>query len=106
MKYQALVTHLSEQTGHARPVIKTILDALPEALLRLDEGDHVRTPLGVFRMSKRNSRDIKLPDGGGLAQVNERLVVRLKPGFRLQQDPSDEPASPEPLSQSPVAPSA
>lgn len=96
MTYDALVADISTRTGLPVSTVKKVLMEVPDALLVMDEGDHVRTPLGVFRMTRRKKRNIKLPDGP-LAEVGSMLVVRLKSGSRIKATRSQQPArSPSP----------
>ena len=83
MTYDDLVALLARQTGLHSAVVKRVLVRLPEALLELPIGDTVRTPLGVFRMSRRKPRPILLPDGETTAEVAEQVVVKLKPGSKM-----------------------
>jgi len=86
MTYDDLVTRIAHQTGLHSDVVKKVLYRLPDALLELPVGDDVRTPLGVFRMTKRHERPITLPDGETQAVVAQRTAVKLKAGARLQSN--------------------
>ena len=106
MSYDDLIKVLVKQTGYTETVIKNILLMVPHALVRLEQGEKVRTPLGVFGMTYRKERPIKRPDGEP-ALVEEKLVVRLKPGVRLQRDPhlpQDPLTGPPPSPASPELP--
>ena len=95
MTYKELVADIAKRSGQPVPIVKAVLAVTPDALLQLDDGELVRTPLGTFRMTKRNSRRIKLPDGP-IASVGEKCVVRLKSGNRIKRD-ADLTPSPAPL---------
>lgn len=84
MTYDELVTRLAHRTGLHSEVVKKVLVYLPDVLRDLPMGDNVRTPLGVFRMTKRKTRPITLPDGTTQALVQGMTVVKLRPGSRLQ----------------------
>lgn len=90
MTYKALIADISKRTGLKPKIVKKVLSATPEALLEMEEGDHVRTPLGVFRMTRREKRNVKLPDGP-VAEIDPMLVVRLKPGNRIKSSVSRQP---------------
>lgn len=89
MTYKELVVRLARQTGLHSDVVKRVLVRLPEVLMDLPDGDEVRTPLGVFRMTRRKSRPIKCPDGTTQAIVPEVVVVKLKPGVNLRSEGPD-----------------
>jgi nucleoid DNA-binding protein len=95
MTYKQLIADIAEQTGLKKPLVKAVLSAAPEALLQMEEGEHVRTPFGTFRKTRRRPRNIKLPDGP-VASIDEICVVRLKSGSRLKQVacPKPSPALP------------
>ena len=84
MRYDDLVGRIVEQTGQDPETVKAVLFTLPDALLDLREGDHVRTPMGVFRRTRRKPRTVKIPSTQEAALVPEELVVRLRPGNRLR----------------------
>jgi nucleoid DNA-binding protein len=83
--YDRLAGAIAADTGHPPEVVKSILQAAPKALLELEEGDWVKTPLGVFRMTRRKPRAVRIPGTDQTAEVEEKLVVKLKPGKRLQR---------------------
>jgi len=84
MRYEELVGRIAEQTGQDPETVKAVLFTLPDALLDLEEGGHVRTPMGVFRRIRRKPRTVKIPATQQDALVPEELIVRLKPGNRLR----------------------
>jgi len=86
MLYKTLMADIARRTGLSVRTVKAVLSATPDALLEMDEGEHVRTPLGTFRMTRREPRHIKLPDGP-VAAINGMYVVRLKPGRRVKKNP-------------------
>ena len=83
--YDTLVKRIAKSTGYPKSVIRDILMAVPEALMQLGEGNRVKTPLGVFRMTHRETRDVALPGTDQRAVIDERLIVKLRPGHRLQR---------------------
>jgi nucleoid DNA-binding protein len=91
MLYKHLVADIAAQTGLKPVVVKAVLSAAPDALMKLEEGEHVRTPLGSFRMTRRRPRTIKLPDGP-VADIHEQQVVRLKPGVRVRRPAAVQPS--------------
>lgn len=75
MRYDRLVQKVAETTGFAPQCIKDVLNALPQALMDLQPGTSVRTPLGVFKGIYKGERWKKLPDG---------KEVRIKPDFSVK----------------------
>jgi hypothetical protein len=65
-------------------VVKEVLNALPFGFMDMPEGYWVRTPFGVFKMTRQKQRSIALPTSKKLALVEEKLIVKLKSGKRLQ----------------------
>lgn len=96
MLYKQLIADIAAQTGLKPLIVKTVLSATPDALMKLEEGEHVRTPLGSFRMTRRQPRTIKLPDGP-VADIGEQQVVRLKPGVRVRRPAPARQSSSAPL---------
>ena len=83
MTYDDLVADLARWSGLHSDVVKRVLIWLPDVLQDLQVGDSVRTPLGVFRKTRREPRTVILPDGITPAQVTELMTVKLKPGSKL-----------------------
>jgi nucleoid DNA-binding protein len=86
MTYEDLIVRVADQSGLNSEVVRRALFHLPDVLLQLGVGDDVRTPLGVFRMTQSQSRNVMLPDGKTEALVPAKTVVKLKPGSRLRKD--------------------
>jgi len=84
MSYDDLIADVGKRTGLHTEVVRKVLFHLPDALLQLETGDTVRTPLGVFRMTESNARKITLPDGENTATVPAKTIVKLKSGSRLK----------------------
>jgi len=87
--YNQFVSHIADVTGLKPSDVKGVFLAAPEALMQLEEGNWVKTPLGVFRMTRRKPRRLLIPGTDQEAMVDERMVVRLKSGSRLQRDPDE-----------------
>lgn len=87
MKYDDLIDTLSERTREPKKTVREILDALPEALLELKAGEFVHTPLGAFTARYRKPRKVLLPDGIAHGDIEEAVVVRLNPSYRLRVSP-------------------
>lgn len=85
MTYEKLVTHISEMTGQSEEAVRNVLFAIPDVLISMDEKDVVRTPMGVFRMTKRAARKVKPPKGEQAVTVPEEMVVKLRAGKRLRK---------------------
>lgn len=86
MKYSDLVKKVAKAAGCKHTVAREVLFVLPDVLLDMEEGDSVRTQLGVIRMARRKARTVKVPGTDRTAQVTEHLEVRLRPGVRLKKD--------------------
>jgi len=87
--YKHLVNEIAKRTGLLKRDIRTIMEALPDALLEIPLGAWVKTPMGVFRPHYTKPRTSVLPDGETEVPVKEKIVVRLKPGFRLRRESPD-----------------
>ena len=85
MTYAKLIAAVAAQTGKSPELVREILFVLPDALLRLKEGDQVRTPLGVFVASPRKERHVKMIKSEKFYKIPAGTVVRLKPGSRLRR---------------------
>ena len=83
MDYETLIDDVAELSGLHTEVVRRVLFFLPDALMEMEVGETVRTPLGVFRMAQTHSRPITLPDRKSTAVVSAKIVARLKPGMRL-----------------------
>lgn len=86
MPYDHLVTWISQMSGYPKCAVRAILAEIPDALMEMDEGEFVRTPLGVFRMVRKVARLVNLPGSEKRAVVKERFQVRLDPGTGLKRD--------------------
>jgi len=87
MKYEDLVQRISCYSGITEENIRAVLFSLPDALISLEEGDFVRTPLGVFRTHRTKARVVVPPKRGpedGVF-VPSVLKIRLKSGVRLSK---------------------
>lgn len=85
MKYDELVKDIAESTGQTQAAVRAVLFAFPDALIQLDPGEEVRTPLGVFRMTIRQRRAVTLPDQRTMAEIPEAWIAKLKPGIKLRR---------------------
>jgi len=84
MTYDELLAEVAKDSGLNSEVVRRTLFHLPDVLLRLDVGETVRTPMGVFRMTQTKARTVVLPDGKTPAPVAAKTIVKLRPGSRLQ----------------------
>lgn len=93
MEYRRLIKLISERTGLDEDRVRDVMNALPDVLMEDEVGEKTRTPLGVFSIVNRNtSKPVKTPTGQwGSAQA--MVLARLKPGKRLQREPSSVPSS-------------
>ena len=87
MIYNEMVARIGKETGISPEVIKNVIFAMPFALSELGNGEIVRTPLGVFRMTARAAWSIKPPTKRRKVDVPAKMVVKLKPGWRLRKQP-------------------
>lgn len=83
MSYVNLVHSIAAASGQHPDVVRAVLMAIPDALRQIPEGQMVRTPMGVYRQTRKRGRTIRTPDDIQ-ATVSECLVVRLNPGCRLR----------------------
>jgi nucleoid DNA-binding protein len=83
--YDNLVTEIKKRSGVYKKDIRAVLEALPDALLEIPLGAWVKTPLGVFRPRYNKSRTMVLPDNETEVPVREKIIVKLKPGWRLKR---------------------
>jgi len=90
MNYKKLVVDVAARSGLHTEIVTRVLYHLPDALLQMEVGGDVRTPLGVFRMTHTPERPITLPDQKSTAIVTAKTWVKLKPGGRLRVDPPPE----------------
>jgi len=87
MTYNALISTVAAQTGLPKETVRLVLLALPNPLVAMKEGEHVRTPLGVFRMMRRQERMVTVPTSNQALSVSPELVCKLRAGFRLRKPP-------------------
>lgn len=94
MRYAKLLERVAELAGVDAEVVRRVLHVLPDAIMELDEGDNVRTQLGVFRLLRERPRRTKDPQGRW-TWSRERLVARIRPGERLRRTVSESSQSSE-----------
>ena len=85
MTYSELAKRIAHQTGLTEEAVKDVLFALPDALIYFEEGKSCRTPLGMFRMTRRKGRRVNLPGTDEMATIEPILTVKLRPGPRLRK---------------------
>jgi len=64
--------------------VRRVLRFLPDVLMECEEGEQVKTYLGVIKMVRRKRKRVKDPQGRWTFSP-ERLQARLRPGKRLQK---------------------
>jgi nucleoid DNA-binding protein len=84
MHYKELVDRLAAQTGLKPKDVRSVLFALPDILIGLGEGEQVRVPFGVFRMTKRKERTVTIPTSDEAVDVPSEMVVKFRAGTRLR----------------------
>lgn len=88
MHYDELVERVAAQSGQSVKAVRDVLFSLPDILIALDEGEQVRMPFGVFRMTHRKARTVTIPTSVDEVRVPSELVVKLRPGSRLRRKPA------------------
>jgi len=88
MKYKEFIEYMSDATEFPEEVIRTVMEAAPDVLLYLQEGENVRTPMGVFTMRRRKEKNAKHPRSKKWITIPEKLHVQLRSGKRLTKDES------------------
>jgi len=97
MLYAKLVARIAEITGVPENEVRGVLAAFPDVIMECEEGEQVKTYLGVFRIVRRHRKRVKDPQGRW-TYSKERLHARIRPGKRLQKDLEAEPEGPNVLS--------
>lgn len=77
--------------------VRKVLFKFPDVIMECEEGEQVRTYLGVFRIVRRKEKRVKDPQGRWTVS-KERLHARIRPGKRLQRELNPEPEAPNVLS--------
>lgn len=78
--------------GVSEEDVRKVLFHFPDILMELEEGEQVKTYLGVVKLVRRKRKRVKDPQGRWTFSP-ERLQARLRPGKRLQRPVEDEEAS-------------
>jgi nucleoid DNA-binding protein len=84
MKYEDFLDQLSKRTSTDVVKLREILLCIPDVLMKLKENEYVRTPLGVFRLRRRNKKRVKIPNTKKWAFVEEQLYVHFKAGKKCK----------------------
>lgn len=71
--------------------VRKVLLHFPDVLMECEEGEQVKTYLGVIKMVRRKRKRVKDPQGRWTYSP-ERLQARLRPGKRLQRLLEDPPS--------------
>ena len=88
MEYQALIARLAEITGSNEDTVRSVLGAFPGVIMEGDIGERTRTPLGVFTLTERKQSKPVMTPTGHWGSAKPMVLARLKPGKRLQREPS------------------
>ena len=86
MQYDAMVKEAARSANVDPKTVRTVLAAIPDILVSLDEGEKVRTPLGVFRMTQRKGRQVTIPTSDEKVAIGPEMVVKLKSGSKLRRE--------------------
>jgi len=71
--------------------VRKVLRMFPEVLMECEEGEQIRTYLGTFRMTRRQRKRVKDPQGRW-TYSEERIFARIRPGKRLQREVDEKPS--------------
>jgi len=85
MEYKTLLAKVARRSRQPVEVVRDVLWALPDALITLEEGDHVRTPLGSFRAAVRRSRTYVAPDSDEEVIRGPVILIKMRAGRRLRR---------------------
>lgn len=77
--------------GVSEDDVRNVLLKFPDVIMECEEGEQVKTYLGVFRIVRRKRKRVKDPQGRWTFS-KERLYARIRPGKKLQRDLEDEPS--------------
>jgi hypothetical protein len=79
--------------GVSEEDVRKVLYHFPDVIMECEEGEQVKTYLGVIKMVRRKRKRVKDPQGRWTFSP-ERLQARLRPGKRLQKLLEDGPSGP------------
>lgn len=85
MDYQTLLAKVARRSRQPVEVVRDVMGALPDALITLEEGDHVRTPLGSFRATVRKGRTYVAPDSDEEVAREPVILIKMRAGKRLRR---------------------
>ena len=86
MRYKEFVEFMSDVTQFPEEVIRSVMDAVPEVLIYMEEGENLRTPLGTFFMKRRKEKKSTLFDKEEWITIPAKRFVQLKSGKRLTKE--------------------
>ena len=95
MLYRKLVERITAVTRVSEDSVRRVLQALPDVIMECVEDEHVKTPLGVFRVVRRKRKRVKDPQGRWTFSP-ERLEARVRPGKRMQKVTDPDASEPSP----------
>jgi hypothetical protein len=87
--------------GVTEESVRKVLLSFPDVLMELEEGEQVKTYLGVIKMVRRKRKRVKDPQGRW-THSPERIQARLRPGKRLQRFVQEETSGPQVVPQDPL----
>jgi hypothetical protein len=79
MRYKDFVHQIAELSQQSPALVREVLDAMPNVLLRLQEDEGVRTPIGILKMRRRKEKRVKIPKTEKWASAPEQLRIKLQP---------------------------
>jgi len=78
-------------TGVTADEARDVLHHLPDVIMECEEGEQIKTRLGVFRIVRRKRKRVRDPQGRWTFS-HERLQASIRPGKHLQRE-LDEPSA-------------
>jgi nucleoid DNA-binding protein len=88
MSVENLIDKLADATGVSKTQIKSVLKALPQAIVeQVKESDKASATIpgiGIVKLVTRKARTAKNPQTGATIQVPERIVPSIKAGKSLK----------------------
>jgi nucleoid DNA-binding protein len=90
MRYGTLVAKIASLTAVSDADVRRVLSALPTVVMECNEGECLRTPMGVFKVTRRPRKRVRSPFGDWM-YVPERVQAKLRSGKTLQRELSSEP---------------
>lgn len=85
MEYDTLVRKLARLSRQSPEAVRDVLFFMPDVLMDLEEGEHVRTPMGSFRASIREGRTYTAPDSDEGVERGPVVLIKMRAGLRMRR---------------------